>query len=75
MGLHWSIRHTLVYDDDSGNAVAVDAAGSAYVAGYGLLANFPLFNPQQAVNGGIQDVFITKLMQMGCAGLFNVSWW
>ncbi len=41
--------------------VAVDASGNMYVAGGTLSVNFPLAAPLQAVNGGSQDVFVTKI--------------
>jgi hypothetical protein len=48
--------------DDSGNGIAVDAAGNAYVTGYTSSSNFPTFNPYQATfHGGFADVFVTRL--------------
>ena len=50
---------------DIGTAIAVDAAGSAYVAGDTLSTNFPVMGGVQAVSGGGTDVFISKLTAAG----------
>lgn len=48
--------------DESGQAIAVDAAGSAYLTGYTRSADFPTVNPLQAANaGGGGDAFATKV--------------
>lgn len=52
---------------DSGASIAVDSAGSAYVAGETNSGNFPTHNPYQASNHGSQDLFITKLNSAGSA--------
>jgi len=46
---------------DRGNAIAVDSAGSIYVAGITGSTNFPTLNPVQAANGGVDDAFVTKI--------------
>jgi hypothetical protein len=48
---------------ESGRAIAVDAAGSAYLTGYtSSAADFPLKNPlQPAYGGGLSDVLVAKL--------------
>jgi hypothetical protein len=52
--------------DDGLNAIAVDLAGNAYVAGRTNSFDFPTANPLQAVNaGGIDDAFVTKIDQRG----------
>lgn len=52
--------------DEKGHAVAVDAAGSAYVAGETGSSNFPTLNPWQASYGGfISDTFIAKFNAAG----------
>jgi hypothetical protein len=50
---------------DSAFAVAVDASGSAYVAGFTASLNFPATNPLQSFNGGGNDVFVAKLSPGG----------
>jgi hypothetical protein len=45
---------------DQGQAIAVDAAGLAYVAGYTTSTNFPSVAPFQASNAGGQDAFVIK---------------
>jgi hypothetical protein len=51
---------------DSARAIAVDAAGNAYVAGYTDSSNFPAVNPLQARGGGV-DAFVAKLSASGSA--------
>jgi hypothetical protein len=46
---------------DSGNGIAVDTLGNAYVMGQTDSNNLPLANPFQSVPGGGRDVFITKI--------------
>jgi uncharacterized protein (TIGR03437 family) len=49
-------------DSDEGYAIAVDAAGAAYVTGRTLSAQgFPVKNAFQAAGNGGFDVFVTKL--------------
>lgn len=53
---------------DVGNAIAVDAAGSAYVAGLAASTNFPTTDSamQTAAHGG-DDAFVAKLNPQGTA--------
>jgi len=53
---------------DTGNGIAVDAAGSAYVTGYTGSSDFPVVDPLQSFAGGGSDVFVSKLTPDG-AGL------
>jgi beta-propeller repeat-containing protein/HYR domain-containing protein len=47
---------------DFGNAIAVDSAGSAYIAGYTQSNDFPTVNPfQSAMAGGEFDAFVAKI--------------
>ncbi|HEV2493118.1 MAG TPA: SBBP repeat-containing protein [Terriglobia bacterium] len=70
---------TLVYSTylggsaaDSGQAIAVDASGNAYVAGSTASGNFPIANALQPSNGGgDQDAFITKLSADGSALVYS----
>jgi hypothetical protein len=48
-------------DDDSGNGIAIDGSGSAYVTGETTSTNFPMKNPYQIANSGLYDAFVTKL--------------
>jgi Ca2+-binding RTX toxin-like protein len=53
--------------NDSGNGIAVDATGAAYVAGYTTSTNFPTQVPFQGSNAGSTDAFLTKLNATGSA--------
>jgi hypothetical protein len=54
-------------DDEAGNAVAVDAAGNAWITGATESANFPALNPLQQADfsAGFQETFATKLGPSG----------
>src|SRR6185295_10618861 len=54
-----------------GNGIAVDGAGSVYVAGQTDSANFPLSSAVQATFGGTQDAFVTKLNASGSALVYS----
>lgn len=51
--------------DDQARAIAVDAAGTAYIAGGTTSGNFPLLNPLQSALRGSQDAFAAKLDPAG----------
>jgi hypothetical protein len=51
--------------DDVGYGIAVDASGSAYVAGITQSSNFPTANAMQSSYEGGTDVFVTKLTPAG----------
>lgn len=53
---------------DRGFGIAVDATGSAYVAGDTSSMDFPLMNPLQPIFGGNTDFFVVKIAPGG-AGL------
>ena len=53
---------------DFGNGIALDAAGNAYVTGQAFAHDFPVHNAVQAVKGGANDAFVTKVNPTG-AGL------
>jgi hypothetical protein len=48
---------------DQGTALAVDAAGSAYVTGTTNSTNFPTANPIQGTNAGGFDAFVAKISE------------
>jgi hypothetical protein len=50
---------------DEGNAIAVDAAGNTYLAGFTDSINFPTMNASQPGFGGRQDAFVVKLDPSG----------
>ena len=51
---------------DQGNAVALDGAGNAYVAGLTTSTNFPtVLGSYRTSNGGNRDAFVTKLSPAG----------
>jgi hypothetical protein len=50
---------------DVAEGIAVDAAGSAFVAGTSSSADFPMLNPYQSGNAGQNDAFIAKLSPAG----------
>lgn len=50
---------------DTGQAIAVDSQGSAYVTGSTFSANFPLSVTVQSLYGGNGDVFVTKVNPTG----------
>ena len=56
---------------DVGNAIAVDAQGSAYVTGYTGSPDFPTLNAFQATNRGGFDAFVTKLNPAGNALVYS----
>ena len=64
------------YLNDSAVAIAVDATGAAYVAGWTNSTNFPTVNPYQASNGGgiYGDAFVTKLNAYGGSGLVTLAY-
>jgi hypothetical protein len=54
--------------NDVGESIALDATGSAYVAGYTNSADFPTQSPYQgSYRGGNWDAFVTKLTPAGNA--------
>ena len=57
--------------DDHGAAIAVDAAGEAYVAGSTYSIDFPVMNPWQPSLKGGQDAFVAKLSADGHSLLFS----
>ncbi|MDF5715841.1 MAG: SBBP repeat-containing protein [Rhizonema sp. NSF051] len=58
-------------NSDIAESIAVDRAGSAYIAGQTESTNFPTQNPLQPAYGGINDAFITKLNPDGDALVYS----
>jgi uncharacterized protein DUF4214/beta-propeller repeat-containing protein len=56
---------------ETGNAIAVDSAGNAYIAGTTSSANFPLANAYQAQISGALDAFVAKLNAAGSALVYS----
>jgi hypothetical protein len=50
---------------DTGNGIAVDTNGGAYVTGQTCSLDFPLSNPLQPTPGGNCDAFISKIVPSG----------
>jgi pimeloyl-ACP methyl ester carboxylesterase len=66
-------------DEDGGLAIAVDAAGNAYVTGWTSSSNFPaVVGPDTSYNGG-DDAFVAKVNPSGTglvyAGFLGGSGW
>lgn len=53
--------------DDSGNAIAVDGSGNAFVAGGTNSSNFPTQGAFQGTFGGVLDAFVLELNPTGSA--------
>ena len=51
--------------NESGNGIAVDSSGNAYVTGYTYSMNFPTLSAFQTSNRGPQNAFLTKLGPAG----------
>lgn len=73
-----SATGTLVYSTylggssaDSGNAIAVDGSGNAYVAGGTSSINFPVVSGYQNSNQGGLDAFVTELSSGGSTLVFS----
>ena len=56
---------------DSGQGVAVDSSGNAYVAGFTLSTDFPTASPSQATNAGSADAFVAKYNTGGTALVYS----
>ena len=56
---------------ETGNGIALDAAGNAYVVGYTTSGNFPVVNPFLSTLPGNQAAFVTKLNPAGSALVYS----
>jgi hypothetical protein len=52
-------------------AVAVDAAGNAYVVGSTTSSDFPVVNPFQGTLNGLESAFVTKITPSGNAFVYS----
>jgi hypothetical protein len=57
--------------DESGNGIAVDGAGDAFVTGYTQSPNFPTSNPLQPGLRGSSNVFVAKLSPDGSTLVYS----
>ena len=57
--------------NDNTGAIAVDAAGSAYVTGVAYSTNFPTVNAFQTTLGGDYDAFVTKVNPTGSGLVYS----
>jgi len=58
--------------DDGGFGIAVDGSGYAYVTGTTRSTNYPVtLRAFQTTNGGVSDVFVTKLNATGTALVYS----
>ena len=57
--------------EDYATAIAVDAAGAAYVTGYTASTAFPTTTPYQAANAGSNDAFLVELNATGTALVYG----
>jgi hypothetical protein len=58
-------------EEDSGNGIAVDASGNAYIIGFTVSSDFPTTASFQPAAGGFGDAFITKLNATGTALVYS----
>ncbi len=52
---------------DFGAAIALDSSGGLYLTGWTGSTDFPLLNPMQGINNGVEDAFVTKMDTAGTA--------
>jgi beta-propeller repeat-containing protein/ASPM-SPD-2-Hydin domain-containing protein/centrosomal CEP192-like protein len=57
--------------DDTGNGIAADVSGNAYVAGKTGSINFPTKNPLQSASVGGDDAFVAKLDPTGSGLVYS----
>jgi Beta-propeller repeat len=56
---------------DSGQGIAVDSAGNAYIVGATYSTDFPTMNPLQPTLGGTSNAFVSKLNASGSALVYS----
>ena len=78
--MQWSLANDLTYstflggdDSDSGQDIAVDNAGNAYVTGYTLSTTFPITMGayETTLNSGDTTVFVCKINSSGSALIYS----
>ncbi len=57
--------------EDSGDGIALDSSGNAYVTGGTASLDFPTAKPLHPVHLGIDDAFVTKLNSAGSALVYS----
>ena len=57
--------------EDSGEGIALDSSGNAYVTGGTASLDFPTAKPLHPVHLGIDDAFVTKLNSAGSALIYS----
>jgi hypothetical protein len=58
-------------DYETGQGIAVDSSGNAYVTGQTQSTDFPTMNPLQPTYGGVVDAFVAKLNPTGSALIYS----
>ncbi len=58
---------------DGGEALAIDSAGNAYIAGYSFTSDYPLKNEYQGFNGLECNAILTKLNSTGNGLVFSTA--
>jgi hypothetical protein len=56
---------------DSANAIALDASGDVFVAGSTTSADFPVENPYQSANAGLENAFVAELAAGGASLVYS----
>jgi hypothetical protein len=56
---------------NSGNGIAVDPSGNAYVTGQTDSTDFPIASPLQALLGGVYNAFVAKLNSTGSTLVYS----
>ncbi|HEX2925569.1 MAG TPA: SBBP repeat-containing protein [Ruminiclostridium sp.] len=57
--------------NDYGKGIAVDSSGNAYIMGDTRSTDFPVQNPIQSANAGIDDVYVAKINPTGSALIYS----
>lgn len=60
-------------DYDYGTGIALGSTGDAYVAGWTMSYDFPIYNATQEGLGGLSDAFVTKIISGGGGYTYGYS--